>query len=818
VKPFHNLQIVEIAGSPAGAFAAKLFADYGAEVIKVEPPDGDELRTSGEPWGEIGSEFAFFNTSKRSICIDVNSSDGLNELARLLEFADVMIESSAPDPHTPLPSSICGDRLIRVSISPFGLSGPYAGYRSNVFTDDAIGGHMYLSGEPDREPIPRAGSHTLLQAGTHAFIGCMAALLAREREHDPRFRLGQNIEISHFEGMVALHQHTSVMWTHGGHIVRREGNKQPGIWHPSGVYPCKDGYIFLGMSGDKKLIPFVQVLGYEHLFDDPRFADMQSRASHKQEFDDALIPRLMELTAAEITDLGRAVFAPIGPVPELLEVLDDEQLEDRNFWESLEGQPPLRIPRGPFLIDGHVPKPEMPPLEPSNDGIENIIERWAKTPDDAISTAPLRWLGLQTADLDDGPLQGLRVLDLTRVWAGPIAGRILGDLGADVISIEAPWNRGPRGIDADYAAMQHLYPENDSGERHWNRNSGFNKLARNKRGITLDLQDERGREILAALVKHADVVLENYSPRVMPQLGFDFDSLKDMNSHIVYTSMPGYGSSGPGQNRVALGPVIEAAAGLTSMMGYADSGPYRSGVAWADPVSGLAAVAGTLVAFWNRQHSGKAQHVETAMSESMATFTGDELLAAQVRGSNPPRMGNRHAKFAPQGVYPCIGNDRWVAISCTNDTEWQSLCEVANLSPELLTLDESDRRARHDEIDLAISAWTRGQSPKNAMNTLQSRSVLAVQVSDARDLLEDPQLERRAFWAELNHPDVGLRLYPGNPIRLSRTPITYRVAAPGLGEHNDEVFAGLLDMSEEDLEELRRASVIVETPPEIPEE
>ena len=649
MKSFRALQIVEIAGSQAGAFAAKLFADYGADVVKVEPPGGDPLRTSGESWAGLGSEFVFLNTSKRSLCLDVESAAGLRELARLLEVADVVIESSAPDPLDPLTGGLGTDQLIRAYVSPFGLSGPYARCRSNVFTDDALGGHMWVSGEPDREPLRRAGLHTHLQAGMHTFIGCMAALLARDR-----IGRGQTVEVSHLEGMAALHQHTTSMWTHGGHIIQREGNAQSGPWHPAGVYPCKNGYIFLGHATGRKLIPFVEVLGYGRLFEDPRFATDAARGAHKREFDEALIPRLMELTVDEITELGRAVFSPIGPVPEMLEVLKDEQFAARDFWAELPGEPVLKAPRGPFLIEGHVPRPGMPPLKPGTDHVEEVLARWTLAdPSSARGSLP------------DGPLQGVRIVDLTRVWAGPIAGRLLGDLGAEVISVESPWNRGYRDVDQEFVALTHLYPENQPGERHWNRVSGFNKLARNKRGVTLDLQDVRGRDVLAELIKRADVVLENYSPHVMPKLGFDFESLKRLNPHVVYTAMPGYGSSGPGQNRVALGPVIEAAVGLTAMMGYADTGPFRSGVAWADPVSGMAAAAGTLVGLWDRDASGGApQRVETAMAESMATFAGEELLRRPGPGNEratnrqPPPPPGAAGRVPVRGQRPLAGDQR----------------------------------------------------------------------------------------------------------------------------------------------------------------
>lgn len=812
MRPFQQLQIVEIAGSQAGAFAAKLFADYGARVVKIEPPGGDPLRKNGEEWQGVGTEWAYLNTGKRSLTLDLADDGGREALAELLERSDAVIESSAPDPLTPVTGEFGDERLVRAYVSPFGLSGPYCGYRSNVFTDDAIGGHMGLSGDPGREPIRREGLHTHFQAAMHTFIGTVAALLARERTGR-----GQVVEVSHFEGMAALHQHTISAWNFGGHILRRQGNTQPGPWHPVGVYPTKDGYVFLGHSTGAKLIPFVEVLGLGHLFDDPRFATDGMRGGHKREFDAAIGPRLLELTTEEIIDLGRSVFSPIGPVPTMLEVLEDEQYSARDFWVRLPGEPSAKVPRGPFLIEGHQAEPKAPPLVEGGTSIEELLKDWdlraAGSASGESSTSAPEKAG------PSGPLDGVRVLDLTRVWAGPIAGRLLADLGADVIHIESPWNRGLQAVEPEMAALTHLYPEDEVGERPWNRSAGVNKLARNKRGVTLNLQDERGRAIFAELVQKSDVVLENYSPRVMPSLGFDFESMKKLKPSIVYTAMPGYGSTGPGRGRVALGPVIEAAVGLTQMMGYRDSGPYRSGVAWADPVSGMSAVAGTLVGLWDRDAAdGVAQRVETAMSESMAASVGEELLAAQVRGTNAPRLGNRDPKNSPQGVYPCAGTDRWVAISVTSEAEWKAVCNLMGLEPALSALSQGERYERHDEIDAAIGAWTRGHAPRSAMQRLQEAGVIAVQVSDGRDLAEDPQLEARNWWAEHDHADVGHRRWPGSPLRLSETPITFRYAPPGLGQHNDEVYGGLLGMSSKELAALRKDRVIVDKPPATLEE
>ncbi|MFQ5382322.1 MAG: CoA transferase, partial [Dehalococcoidia bacterium] len=741
------------------------------------------------------------NTSKQALTLDFDSPEDRTDLTALLELADAVIASAAPGPLRPVSEGLAGEGLVRTLISPFGLDGPYARYRSNVFTDDALGGHMALSGEPDREPLRRAGLHTHLQAGMHAFIGTLAALLARERTGR-----GQTVEISHLEGMASLHQHTTTMWTHGRHIIRREGNAQPGPWHPAGVYPCKDGSVFLCHSTGAKLIPFLEVLGLGHLLEDPRFATDGARGAHKKEFDAALIPRLQELTVAEIMELGRAVFSPLGPVPTMLEVLEDEQFAARGFWHEIADDPPLKVARGPFLIDGHEPAPSPPPLSASTTTAGETLAAWRR--DAARETRNAE------RHTRSGPLAGLRVLDLTRVWAGPLAGRILADLGADVIHVESPWNRGLQAVDPGLVAISHLFPENEAGERPWNRVGGFNKLARNKRSVTLNLQREAGRSLFARLVAAADVVLENFSPRVMPGLGFDFESLKGLNPSIIYTALSGYGATGPGRDRVALGPVIEAVVGLTQLMGYRDTGPYRSGVAWADPMSGLSAVAGTLVALWDREApGGEAQHVELAMSEAMAVFAGEELLAAHVRGTNAPRLGNRDPHDAPQGVYRCLGDDRWVAISVTGDEEWRALCDVAGLDTSLAALDLPARHARHDELDAAIGAWTAGLTPQAAMERLPARGVIAARVSDARDLCEDPQLEARGWWAEHDHVDAGRRGYPGLPIRLSETPATYRLPPPGLGEHNDAVYGGLLGLTKDELAALREKRVIADLPP-----
>jgi benzylsuccinate CoA-transferase BbsF subunit len=238
-------------------------------------------------------------------------------------------------------------------------------------------------------------------------------------------------------------------------------------------------------------------------------------------------------------------------------------------------------------------------------------------------------------------------------------------------------------------------------------------------------------------------------------------------------------------------------------------------VAWADPVAALNGAAAVLTALWDRRADpeGRGQAIELSQHEAMINFVGEEILAAQARGHDRPRPGNRHPYHAPQGVYRCAGEDRWIAISITGDAEWAALCELAGLGPERAALRLDERITLHDALDAVIDARTAGHEHIDLMHRLQERGITAFVLLDAKELVEDPHLAARGFFVSITHPDAGTYLFPGQPIHLSETPATFRLPAPGLGEHNREVFTGLLGMTDADLEEMRAEGVIAEAPP-----
>jgi crotonobetainyl-CoA:carnitine CoA-transferase CaiB-like acyl-CoA transferase len=408
-------------------------------------------------------------------------------------------------------------------------------------------------------------------------------------------------------------------------------------------------------------------------------------------------------------------------------------------------------------------------------------------------------------------LEGTRVLDLTRVWSGPLAGRILADLGAEVIHIIGRVTVGETRIPPDMAQMLGIFPEDDPGERPWNRTSKGNDLGRNKLGFTLELNTEQGVEIFKRLVKISDVVLENYSPRVMPNLDLDYPVLREINPAIIMCSMPGFGSTGPYRDYVSYGTNLDAATGLASLMGYPDGDAHLSGNAYPDPVAALHATGAILTALFHRHRTGEGQYIDLSQAESATCVIGEAVLGYALNKKIPPRLGNRHPIYAPHGCYRCKGDDKWVVIAVSTEEEWQALAKVMgrlDWIKDKRFVDHTSRRRNQDELDEMIEAWTRQYTHNEVMHLLQKAGVPAGAVLDAAELMSDKHLRERDFFWEMDHPDVGLRKYCALPIKLLHTPAKKRRAAPCLGEHNEYVLGDLLGLTRAEIDQLEENGVI----------
>ena len=427
------------------------------------------------------------------------------------------------------------------------------------------------------------------------------------------------------------------------------------------------------------------------------------------------------------------------------------------------------------------------------------------------------------------PLAGIRVLDFSMVWAGPMCTRALADLGAEVIKVEATTRTDPeRGPAAGGGGR--LYPGGVPGERPYNRAGRFNEYNRNKLGITLDLKHPEGRSLARELVRITDLVVENFSAGVLDRLGFGYGELVRLRPDVILLSMPGFGATGPEAHYIAYGPTQEAMSGLSSMTGYPDGPPLLTGIFFGDPVGGTFAAVAAVTALWGRRRTGRGGHIDLSQQEALASLLPEVLLEYQFNGRILTPQGNRHPAMAPHGCYPCKDedhapaampphpssfiphpSDRWIVIGVEDEAQWQALCRLMD-RPELAAdprfATRSARRRHQDELDGLIAAWTQDHDHRALMRALQEAGIAAEAVLNAAKVLDDPHERERGFFQDVPHPEAGTHPHAGGPWRFSGAFLPIRRAAPCLGEHNALVLGGLLGLSAETLEQLEAEGVI----------
>ncbi len=385
-------------------------------------------------------------------------------------------------------------------------------------------------------------------------------------------------------------------------------------------------------------------------------------------------------------------------------------------------------------------------------------------------------------------LNGIRIVELTAVVAGPIAGHVLADMGAEVIKVEQPAGRVSN-------PPTPIPPPPGGPDRPYNRLSQFNELHRGKRHIALDLSKPEGRELFLELVAISDVVLENYAPRVLGNLGVDFEELKRVKPDIILVSMPAFGKSGPYANRGAYGPGIDAMSGLSHLTGYPDRGPGKPANFYCDQNAGLTTAFATLAALRHRRRTGEGQYVELSMLEGEIQVIAPALMDVAMNGRVQTRIGNRHAWMAPHGLYRCAGDDSWVAIAVEDDAQWAALCDAIG-RPELARdarfAAQAARHARQDELDPLIEAWTAERNHLDVQRDLQAAGVAAGAVLDVTEVREDPQLEHRGSLVFVDHPETGRFPHTRTAWRSRRGNDGVSGPAPLYGEATDYVLQELL--------------------------
>jgi crotonobetainyl-CoA:carnitine CoA-transferase CaiB-like acyl-CoA transferase len=754
--PLADVRVLEVSSGISAAFAGRMLRGYGAQVRHIMATGVVPLTADEETYLHSGKTHEPLPADWDPLFAgaDIVLSD--RQPAQLRAIGIDWDAVRAAHPH-----------LVIVSVTPFGLTGPYADFQATNAVSFAMGGIMSLTGDPGRTPLVTGGRQAEKLAGLNAFSATVMCWYGRLRHH-----AGELVDLSAQECAAGMLELYGPMTATGGAVLPRLGNHTRAQW---AVYPCLDGWA--GVFALERQIP-----NLFRLLDDPelaeaRFADPLLRLDPlvEEELTVKVYVWLMDKTKDELLAAGLANKVPIGITSTPTDLLAREGLRVRGAFESIGD---VTIPGRPFGSFGWRASAE-----------EAEAAEWSPRP-----------AANGSGERGRLPLAGLRVIDLSMMWAGPFATMHLAAMGADVIKIESPtaWDN-----------IRTLIPQ-PGVEDPWNSAYYFNAYNRDKRSLTLDLAQPEGRDLLLRLLADADVLIENYRADVLDKLGLTTQVLKNTNPDLVTVSMAAFGKEGPDSAYVGFGPVIELMSGLSSLSGYEGDGePFKTGISYCDPVGGLFAVAATVLGLCARDAGDGGCFVDLAQREGAMTLIGEAFVAAS-RGDAIVPYGCRDDRFAPQGVYRARGEEQWVVVSVRTDAEWRALCELIGRN-DLAALSLDERRARHDELDEVIAGWIQPQRPQVAMETLQAAGVAAGRVLDTGSVHDDLQMLYRDFWVYLPHPKMIRYKQQGVTWRLVDAEPVPRRHSPFFGEHNTEILHEL-GLSDEDLSALTKRAVIADAP------
>jgi crotonobetainyl-CoA:carnitine CoA-transferase CaiB-like acyl-CoA transferase len=795
-----GVRVLEISDKK-GAYCGKLLADLGADVIKVEPPEGDPGRH------ELGAFFAYANTNKRSIIIDFDSRAGRGAFLRLAATADILVETGAPGEwegrelgYETLRQRRPG--LVWTSITGFGRTGPQSRFAAAEIVTEALGGSMYVTGEPDDPPVIVAGSQAWIAASACAASASLIALHEARRSG-----CGQYVDVSALEVMAAVtHICGAAKYMEDGIVPKRFGSALFSSV-PSGAYRCADGrlvYLMVNRPAHwKALAGWVNELTGNVEVLDPMFDGPSStRQPYRALLDLFLGELFLRLTAEEAYREGQRRHLAITPVNGALDVVADTHLRARRFFVTVEqaDRRRLRMPGAPYRLS-KTPWRIARPMPRAGGQTKPLL---AKLP--PLPRRTRRGAGAaETADAKRGPaLADLRVLELTAGMAGPWIGRFMAYCGADVIKLES---RSHPDVTRLYVSPREPGTGLQEAASPW-----FTDWNAGKRFVALDLGDRRAVELCKRLVAVCDVVVANYSAGVLEKLGLGYKTLRKVKPDLVMISSTGYGETGPSRGYVTWGPNIEALSAFSSLSGHPHRECTVTQYAYPDALGALHGLTAVMAALVYRARSGEGQRIDLAQYETTVASMGDLFVDAMRTKSEPVRRGNASVEMAPHGCYPCRGDDRWCTIAARDDAAWRRLCAVIE-RPDLATDERfgtlAGRLAGCAEIDRAIEAWTRERDAYDVMNVLQAVNVAAGVVQTIDDQLHrDAQLAARGFFERITRRNGGEVLANGIPLRFSATPGSTRGTGSPIGADNVAVLHDLLGIDVREIEELTNAGVV----------
>jgi crotonobetainyl-CoA:carnitine CoA-transferase CaiB-like acyl-CoA transferase len=784
--------------SEGGLLCGQLLADLGADVIQVEPPGGSSARSYGPWWkDEPGPERSLFwwayARNKRSVVLDVESESDRGKLRRLIDGADFFIESECPGRLEALglgyeQLSQSNPGLVYVSITPFGQTGPKARYAASDLTIMAASGCAYLSGDGDSPPVrvrvPQAHAH----AGADAAVGALLAHAERRRSG-----CGQHVDISsQLSATLATMFRILDVPLEQAPAQRVSGGVQVAGVFLKSRYPLADGWAILGPGFLPSTGHFMKRLltwAHEEGFGDPALIDEEwgsfalrllsgeVDASFYEPVDDTLAKLFASKTTEQIMRAAVERRLLVAPLLELDQIAESAQLAERGFLVSLphpdagtvvQPGPWARFSRSPLDLGAVAPRVDEHREEVLG---EELRAPATRTPVTASAAAPL---------------EGVKVLDLFWVLAGPGSTRMLADYGATVVRVES----------ATHLDTLRVIPPYHYSNPHPECSGAFQSANGNKLGISLDFSSAESREIVLDLVRWADVVTESFAPGVVDGYGLGYDALREIKPDLIMISSCLMGQTGPWRTFTGFGNLAATVTGfqqLASWPGSPPSGPYG---AYTDFIAVRYNALAILAALEHRERTGEGQYIDHSQAESALHFMAPALLDYTVNGRVWGAAGNEDGDLFPHGMFEAAGDDRWVAIVVRSDAEWTALCEVIGRA------DLCERRDERAVVEDAISDWTRSRAPAEIEVALQARGVPVHEALDTLGLFEDPQIQQRGHFLTCEHSIFPTTTIEGTRLSLSRSPAKQPEHALSLGRDTRHVLETILGYAPARIDEL----------------
>ena len=801
--------VLDLGRRYAAPLAARLLGDFGAEVVRVEPPEGDPTRAEGPfPPGFEGRPdhsgvYHYFNGGKLGVTLDVASERGRGLLGELIARADVVVSDRLPAEARALRLTWddvrqANPNAVLLSITPWGLDGPYRNYRAYPMNELHASGAAYALGTPDREPITLPGPQSSYMAGANGAGAAVTALYGRDITGE-----GQLVDISTIETVTTvLMGHAVVKAHHLGERTMRTGHRLAGM-APHTHFPCKDGHFCVIGTQPPHWERLKDALGRPDWAESELFANARSRYRYVEDFEALLVAELSKHSKEEWFDIFWERRAPGMPLNTVADVMEMEHLAERGFFQSVEIAPGFeaRVPGAPFLFDGRH-RPSARPGPALGEHNDEVLARRVPTGARAPAARAPSQSSPQGERPGGRPLKGVRVVEFCWVLAGPLVGQMLADLGAEVIKVEHPYRP-----DIQRAMFPFL------GEPSPNNSVSFNTLHRGKQAVAVDMGNEAGAEAVRELVAVSDVVIENLSPRVLAGFGLGYDDLKRVRPDLVMASMTAAGHTGPLAGMIGYGPSTGALAGFEGLVGYPGGPPLGAQqITYGDPVVASFTASAVAAALHRRRRTGQGVHIDVSQIEVTVAAMGHQVLDYGIAGALPERAGNRHPSMAPHGCYPCSGDDEWVSIAVGSDAEWRALAAVIGepWAAEARFADLAGRKRQEDELDRLIGEWTRSRTKYEVTETLQAAGVAALPTLNTLDLPSDPHLQARGVYPAGGHPHLPPAGFARGAWNLKGTPPSVAARAPFAAEHDRGVFVGLLGKSPQEYHRLTTGGAVVE--------